>query len=83
MFGEDLATTDNNHSKAEKEQSYKHYTELKHDYNILRERSLNGYDFYNLIEKSVLEMEGEETNRISDEALLENGMKREDLQKLV
>ena len=40
---------------------------------------MNGFDFYNLVEKSVLEMEGEETNRISDETLKENGMVRADL----
>lgn len=44
---------------------------------------MNEFLFYNLIEKSVLEMEGEETNRISEEMLSENGMHREDLQKLV
>lgn len=79
MFGEELSTSDNNHSKAEKENSFKKYKDLIIDYNNLRSRSVNGYDFFNLIEKSVLEMEGEETNRISDGTLKENGMQREDL----
>lgn len=79
MFGEELLTTDNNHSKAEKEQAYKWYQELRSYFNGLREKSTNSYDFYNIIEKSVLEMEGEETNRIGDEILKENDMKREDL----
>lgn len=36
MFGEELATNDNHHTKAEKEQSYKKYLELKSDYNNMR-----------------------------------------------
>jgi hypothetical protein len=35
------------------------------------------------VEKSVLEMEGEESSRFNEEQLQDNGMNREDLQKLV
>jgi hypothetical protein len=48
-----------------------------------RAKSKNQYDFYNIVEKAVLEMEGEESNRINEEQLKENGMAREDLQKIV
>jgi len=52
---------------------------LRKDYAQFREKSKNTYDFYNIVEKSVLEMEGEESNRLSDELLLENGITRDDL----
>ena len=79
MFGEEINTNDNHHTKEEKEQAQKKYAELKTNYNSLRDKSANEFNFYNLVEKSVLEMEGEETNRVSDELLHENGMHREDL----
>lgn len=50
----------------EKEQIHKRYEELKKDYLKMRDRAKNAYDFYNLIEKSVLEMEGEESSRINE-----------------
>jgi hypothetical protein len=58
--------------------------ELKKNYEVYRERARNGYDYYNMIERSVLEMEGEESKRDSDEEVLGgNGMKREELEKIV
>ncbi len=65
--GENLATTD-------KYGTHRKYKELKIDYINLRDNSRNAYDFYNLVEKSVLEMEGEESNRISESALSENSI---------
>jgi hypothetical protein len=44
---------------------------------------LNPYDYYNLVEKSILEMEGEESYRVSDEMLKENGIKKEQLEATV
>lgn len=52
---------------------------MKNDYNEYRNKAKNAYDYYNIVEKSVLEMEGEESNRISEEVLKENGMNRDDL----
>jgi hypothetical protein len=53
----------------------------------MRGRAKNSYDFYNVIEKSVLEMEGaSETSerQMSDEVLMQQGgLTREELNKLV
>jgi hypothetical protein len=43
------------------------YLVLKNDYVKLRSKSKNTYDFYNIVEKAVLEMEGEESNRINED----------------
>jgi len=40
---------------------------LKNDYVKFRAKSKNTYDFYNIVEKAVLEMEGEESNRINED----------------
>jgi hypothetical protein len=40
---------------------------LKKEYVKYRDRARNQYDFYNLVEKSVLEMEGEESNRFNED----------------
>jgi hypothetical protein len=44
-------------NEEEKKQIHKRYLELKSDFNVYRERSKNTYDYYNLIEKSILDME--------------------------
>ncbi len=85
MFSDDP----NIKTENEKDQShhglsaYKKYLILQKDYAEFREKSKNQYDFYNLVEKSVLEMEGEESNRFNEEQLKENGITRDDLQKIV
>lgn len=43
------------------------YKVLKNDYIKFRAKSKNTYDFYNIVEKAVLEMEGEESNRINED----------------
>jgi len=43
------------------------YQVLKSDYINFRAKSKNTCDFYNIVEKAVLEMEGEESNRINEE----------------
>jgi len=68
MFGEDNSSKneerkDNHHDQS----ASKKYTDLKKDYAEFREKSRNQYDFYNLVEKSVLEMEGEESNRFNED----------------
>ena len=62
MFGEE----GENAQHAKDESTHHKYLELKKDYISLREKSKNTYDFYNIVEKSVLEMEGEESNRINE-----------------
>jgi hypothetical protein len=67
----------------DKQAIHSRYLELKQDYLKFKSQAKNSYDFYNLIEKSVLGMEEEaEQNRISDEEVKVNGMVREDLQKM-
>ena len=65
MFGSEEAN-EGSMSKAEKENAQKKYEELKNDYIKFRSASKNAYDFYNIVEKSVLEMEGEESSRINN-----------------
>ena len=76
MFGEETKTSD------EKENHHKRYLELKKDYFGFRDKALNAYDFYNLIEKSVLEMEEEDKHTVTEEELRVNGMVKEDMTKL-
>lgn len=47
-------------TKEEKATIHRKYKELKTDYLRFKGKAKNEYDFYNLIEKTVLEMEGEE-----------------------
>lgn len=71
MFGLTSGDEDQkeNLSKDEKEQARKRYQELRSDYTTLRSKAKNAYDFYNIFEKSVLEMESDDgkDGRISDE----------------
>lgn len=94
MFGEDPSqkekdkdqqtdTTAKNSLASTGAQSQLMYQVLKKDYVNFRAKSKNTYDFYNIVEKAVLEMEGEESNRINEDQLKENGMCRDDLQKIV
>lgn len=83
MFGEESKTNNGHEEEKEMDSAHSKYLVLKSDYIKFRAKSKNVYDFYNIVEKSVLEMEGEESNRISEELLKDNGMKREDLQKIV
>ena len=62
MFGEDLANTEGTTmTKEDKKNVNNKYLELKRDYLTYRDKATNSYDYYNLIEKSVLEMEGDES----------------------
>ena len=42
---------------AEQDMPRQKYLELRNDYISLRSKAKNTYDFYNIVEKSVLEME--------------------------
>ena len=83
MFGEDMGPTEGYMSKEDKEASRQKYLELKKEYIRLRDRAANAYDFYNLIEKSVLEMEDEEPNKlVTEQDVSKNSMTKEELQKM-
>lgn len=80
MFGEENKEKDKDHRVEEKDTSpHAKHLDLKKDYVQHRERARNQYDFYNLVEKSVLEMEGEESNRFNEEQLKDNDISREEL----
>lgn len=69
MFGEDgntSSTSENNEDQEEasyvdKVATHNKYKELKKDYNICKGKAKNEYDFFNLIERCILEMEDNET----------------------
>jgi hypothetical protein len=94
MF-EDSATEDTALSREEKVQARKKYQDLKTDYCSLRKKATNAFDFYNLVEKSVLEMEDscllnnsdtqkdKERKETEDKLLQAQGMVRDDLQRIV
>lgn len=63
MFGEEMQVTCDRFSQKDKELARQKYVDLCRDYNLMRAKSTNSYDFYNMVEKSVLEMEGEESSR--------------------
>ena len=69
-------------SKEDKIQSHNKYLELKNDYISFRQRAQNAYDFYNLVEKSVLEMEDEGQQNINENETRLNGMSSQELQKM-
>lgn len=77
--------TAQNLSKEEKDQAFKKYQDLRGHYITMRSRARNAYDFYNFVEKCVLEMEDDDKSKANtDEAIQEQmGMSKDDLQKLV
>jgi hypothetical protein len=68
-------------SKEEKDQAFKKYQDLREHYTAVRSRARNAYDFYNFVEKCVLEMEDDDKSKANtDEAMKEQmGMSKEDL----
>lgn len=83
MFGEDNKTQGGKEEEKEASTAHSKHLELKRDYAKYRDRARNQYDFYNLVEKSVLEMEGEESNRFNEDQLKDNGISREELHQIV
>ena len=73
--------TAQNLSKEEKDQASKKYQDLRDHYTKIRSRTKNAYDFYNFIEKCVLEMENDDKNKINrEEVMMEQiGLGKEDL----
>jgi len=60
------------------------FQELKKDYLKAKKKARNEYDFFNLIEKCILGMDEEDSDKktISDEEFTENGLEREDMQQI-
>mmetsp|Transcript_41605 Transcript_41605/g.63495 ORF Transcript_41605/g.63495 Transcript_41605/m.63495 type:complete len:90 (+) Transcript_41605:2002-2271(+) len=89
MFGEDGGEGDE--ETVDKEATYKKYCELASDYQRCRAKSKNEYDFFNLVERSILGMEEDEVpcqgteakKAISDEEFRENGLSREEMHQIV
>ena len=73
--------TAQNLSKEEKDQASKKYQDLREHYTKIRSLAKNAYDFYNFIEKCVLEMENDDKIKaISEEMMTEQmGLGKEDL----
>ncbi len=83
MFGEE-GTGCENMAVSEKQQTHDKYLNVKKDYMKFKKKADNEYEYYNLIEKSILDMEEDENLRKeTEEELGENGMTREDLKQLV
>ena len=87
MFGPQVSgeESDNgtaqNLSKDEKDQASKKYQDLREHYTKLRSRAKNAYDFYNFIEKCVLEMENDDKTKANTEEVMmqQMGLGKEDL----
>jgi hypothetical protein len=73
--------TAQNLSKEEKDQASKKYQDLREHYTKLRSRAKNAYDFYNFIEKCVLEMENDDKTKANTEEVMmdQMGLGKEDL----
>lgn len=74
-------------AEAKDDEAFKKYQDLKSHYNLMLSKSKNPYDFYNFVEKCVLEMEESEADNSKsknrEESLAALGMSKDDLQKLV
>lgn len=56
------------------------FVELKNDYQNFRNKSKNAYDFFNLVERSVLDMDDDDPKqKITDSEFKENGIKKEEM----
>ena len=73
--------TAQNLSKEEKDQASKKYQDLREHYTKLRSRAKNANDFYNFIEKCVLEMENDDKTKANTEEVMmqQMGLGKEDL----
>lgn len=98
MFGEDGSSSGNASSDDEAATQYvdkvaihARYLELKSDYQRCRGKSKNEYDFFNLVERSILGMEEDDTpaaqqesqRAISDKEFEDNGLTRAEMHQIV
>lgn len=99
MFGEDGNTSGNSNDDDEecayvdKVATHNKFLELKRDYLKFKNKSKNEYDFFNLVERSILGMENDETpdaqkdtqkeGSITDKELAETGLERKEMHQIV
>jgi len=99
MFGEDGTTSSGSNSGENEEANpyvdkvatHNKYCELKDEYMRCRSKSKNEYDFFNLVERSILGMEEDETpgqdqqsaRAVSDKEFEDNGLTRAELHQIV
>ena len=83
MFGEDgpkPLTDEEPDPFVDKVITHKKFIELKKEYSGCRGKSINEYDFFNLVERSILGMEDDETVTVSDKEFKDNGLTRKEMQ---
>ena len=93
MFGEDGSEKEDNDEfcYVDKDATHKKLLELKKDYQHFKNKSKNEYDFFNLVERSILGMENDETPsstqtsepQITDKELKEIGLERKEMHQIV
>jgi hypothetical protein len=92
MFGEDgpkPVTEEEPDPFVDKVATHKKFIELKKEYSSSRGRSKNEYDFFNLVERSILGMEDDETpdqknsKAVTDKEFEDNGLSRKEMQQIV
>ena len=95
MFGDDgnLSSSENGEVSpyVDKVATHQKYCELTSDYKRCRDKSKNEYDFFNLVERSILGMEEDEVpcqgsqskRAISDKEFKDNGLSRDEMHKIV
>ena len=98
MYGEDAVSGDESEAiepaNVDKEQVTRKFAELREKYQECRAKSRNEYDFFNLVERSILGMEQDETPCLKDEQLraqrarleaeyAENGLTAAAMQKII
>ena len=92
MFGEDgpklMSGDDEPDPYVDKVATHKKFLELKKEYSGSRGKSKNEYDFFNLVERSILGMEEDETpdknsKAVSDKEFEDNGLSRREMQQIV
>ena len=93
MFGEDgpksASAEEEPDPFVDKVATHQKFLELKREYSSCRSKSKNEYDFFNLVERSILGMEEDETpgqkmqGAVSDKEFEDNGLSRPEMQQIV
>ena len=85
MFGEDgpkTASEEEPDPFVDKVATHNKYLDLKKEYSSCKGKSKNEYDFFNLVERSILGMEDDETQEkkaVSDKEFEDNGLSRTEM----
>ena len=89
MFGEDgpkSTSDDETEPFVDKVATHNKFLDLKREYQSCKGKSKNEYDFFNLVERSIIGMEDDETlekKAVSDKEFEDNGLSRTEMQKIV